>query len=83
MGRHYEVEIMEIAYADLDALSSFLAAKYFFLGETPSSVDAAVYAFLGNILGVPVNSPLKRHATALPNLEAYCDRMKAQYYTDA
>jgi len=50
--------------------------------EAPSSIDAAVYAFLANILWVPVNSPLKRHATALPNLEAYCQRMKARYYSD-
>lgn len=83
MGRHSEVEIMEIACADLDALSSFLAIKSFFLGETPSSVDAAVYAFLANILWVPVNSAIKRHATGLPNLEAYCQRMKSRYYSDA
>jgi len=82
MGRHSEAEIMDIGRADLDALSAFLADKPYFLGEAATSLDATAYAFLANIIWVPVNSPLKRHAAGLPNLEAYCQRMKGRFYAD-
>ncbi len=80
MGRHTPEQIMAIGGRDIDAVADFLADKPFFLGQQPRSIDACAYAFLANLLWAPVDSPLQRRAKGRPNLEAYCQRMKARYY---
>lgn len=80
MGRHARDEVVIIGKKDLTAAADFLGDKAFFMGAQPSSLDAAAYAFLANVLWVPVESPLKAHARQYPQLEAYCRRMKARYY---
>jgi len=42
-------------------------------------VNGAV-PFLANILVPPLKSPLKDHGMSLPNLWAYCERMKNKHY---
>lgn len=78
MGRHSEAEIHAIARRDVDAVADFLADKPYMLGPLPTSLDATAYAFLANLLWAPVDSPIRRHAASRPNLEAYCQRMKAR-----
>lgn len=80
VGRHSRDEIYALGKANLTALSDFLAAKPFFMGERPTSLDASAYAMLANILYAPTVSPLTEHARVLPNLHPYCERMKARYY---
>ena len=80
MGRHTPDEIYGLGKADLTALSEFLGEKDFFLGTKPTSVDATAYAFIANVVVAPMETPLKVHAATLPNLAAYCARMKAKYY---
>jgi len=79
-GRHSRDEIYDIGKADLTAVSVGLGEKPFFIGATATSVDAIAYAFLANILVPPLKSPLKDHGMSLPNLSAYCERMKNKYY---
>ena len=79
-GRHQPLEIYGIASADIAALSQLLGDAPYFLGAEPSSVDAAAYAFLANILDVPLDTPLQRAARAHANLAAYCARMRERYY---
>jgi hypothetical protein len=50
------------------------------MGDRPSSLDATAYGSLANILWLPIESPLQERAKTLPNLAAFCDRMKAKYY---
>lgn len=80
MGRHTQEEIYHIGKTDISALSNFLADKPFFMGTQPSSLDASAYASLANLLWAPTRSPLAAHAESLPNLVAYCARMKARYW---
>ena len=80
MGRHSAQEIHAIGCRDITALADFLADKPFMLGDAPTSLDATAYAFLANLLWVPIESPIKRHAQSRPSLEAYCQRMKARYF---
>jgi glutathione S-transferase len=80
MGRHTRDEIVAIGMKDLTAAADFLGDKPYFMGAQPSSLDATTYAFLANVLWVPVESPLKQHARKYPQLEAYCQRMKQKYY---
>ncbi len=81
MGRHSSEEIYAIGKADLGALADFLGDKPFFMGDQPSSLDAVAYAFLANLIWVPLDTPMKSYAVNRPNLEAYCQRMKARYYS--
>jgi len=80
MGRHTAQEIYAIGCRDVTAVADFLADKPYMLGAQPSSLDATAYAFLANLLWAPVDSPVRQHARGRPNLEAYCQRMKARYY---
>jgi glutathione S-transferase len=80
MGRHSREEIMTIGRRDISALADFLSNKPYFMGGAPCSLDASAYAFLANLLWVPVASDLKRHASQYPQLEAYCQRMRSRYY---
>jgi glutathione S-transferase len=80
MGRHSREEILAIGKRDIDALAHFLADKAYFMGAQPCSLDATAYAFLANLVWPPVESELKRHAGQYPQLAAYCQRMRSQYY---
>ena len=80
MGRHSREEIHALACQDIGALADFLADKPYFLGDKPSSLDAVAYAFLANLLWVPLDSALKRHAQQFPQLERFCQRMRSSYY---
>lgn len=81
MGRHSQPEIMAIGKRDITALADFLADKPYMMGVQPCSLDACAYAFLANLICREVESELKQHALQYPQIEAYCQRMKAQYYT--
>ncbi|WP_437326461.1 glutathione S-transferase family protein [Sorangium sp. So ce381] len=81
-GRHRREEIYAQGKADLDAIATLLGDQPFMLGTEPNSVDATVYALLASVLRFPVDSPLKRHAEAQPNLVTYCERMRQRYYAD-
>ncbi|HMJ49587.1 MAG TPA: glutathione S-transferase C-terminal domain-containing protein, partial [Burkholderiales bacterium] len=80
MGRHSMHEVHHIGSIDISALADFLDAKPYLMGDSPTSLDATAYAFLANIILVPLDSALKRHALKYPQLEAYCQRMRARYY---
>ncbi len=79
---HPASDIYAIGKADISALSNYLADKPFLMGQHPTSLDASAYAFLANIIWVPVESPLKQHTLSLANLTAYCERMQKRYYSD-
>ena len=79
-GRHSRDEIYAIGCRDISALADLLGDQAFFLGNEPASIDATAYAFLANLLWAPIDLPMRAHATKLPNLQAYCERMKMRYY---
>ena len=82
MGRHTAEENYALARADMTALSGYLGERSYFMGEEPTSLDATAYAWLVHILWVPFQGPVKEYAVSLPNLVAYCHRMKEQYYPE-
>lgn len=83
MGRHSAEEIIALGREDLQAVAEHLGDKPYFMGEQPSAVDATVYAFLANFLWAPFQSPLMSLGRELPQLEQYCQRMKARYFAAA
>jgi glutathione S-transferase len=80
MGRHAEAEIYLLGRRDLDTLSDHLGEKPWFMGEKPTTLDASAFGILANILWCPIQSPLREHSKALPNLTAFCERLRERYY---
>ncbi|MCA1853638.1 MAG: hypothetical protein LC647_14965, partial [Beggiatoa sp.] len=79
-GRHVRDEVYDLGRQDLSALSVQLGAMPYLYGDSPTSFDAVPYGFLVNLLLPPIESPLKDHALALPNLPPYCARIRERYY---
>lgn len=82
VARHDESEIIAMGRADLDAASTFLGNRSYFLGDAPSGVDACAFGFLGVSIYVEGDNPLFRHAASLKNLSAYCERMRERYFPE-
>lgn len=80
MGRHSRDEIYALGCRDVIAIAQVLGERDYLMGDQPSTIDATGYAFLANLLWIPVDSPLREEARKHANLEAYCQRMKARYF---
>lgn len=82
MGRHQTEEISMLGKQDIDAISDFLDNKPYFFGDQPTSLDACAFGMLINIIGCPVESPLKIYGLARENLKNYVNRISQTYYAD-
>lgn len=82
-GRHTREQIYAMGRADLQALSDALGDKPFFLGDEPTSYDAAIYGTLHNLMKVPTGTPLTTFACSLRNLVAFCERVTKRCFEEA
>ena len=74
MGRHSHNEIYQIGEAHINALSDYLGEnKFCFDTERPALLDITLYAFMANILNVPIDTPLKDAVQSKANLVAHCE----------
>jgi glutathione S-transferase len=80
IGRHKPEEIYELGLDDLRALNEMLNNHAFLVRDVPTSIDACGYAFIANILEVPIQSPLKDYVKSQPNFVHYCEQMKEKFY---
>lgn len=80
MGLHSPEEIETIARRDLEALAGMLGDRDWFLGDSPTLVDATVFSLLANIRYVAFASPMKAMIDSHPNLAAHVDRFRARFY---
>ena len=79
MGRRNDEEVLEFFKDDIDAMSTFLGDKDFFMGPKPRSVDASVYSYVRHTADVPFKWPGKGYVRGKKNLLGYADRMRAKY----
>ena len=82
VSRHSREQMIQFAKDDLDAISDFLGDKDFFFGDKPSSIDAALYGMLHNVIECDCEGPLKDHASSKPNLVAFCQRFGDSFFKD-
>jgi len=73
-ARHNKQEIYAMANISIDHLSSLLADKTFFISNTMTSYDCAIYGLLTNFLNGGIQSPIKKHLATHNNLVAYIHR---------
>jgi glutathione S-transferase len=81
-GRHTAEEVEQLAREEYDALSAFLGDNPYFMGDKPASIDATLYAWLIHAMRVPFPSAIGKYGNSLPNLVAYCDRIRDRYYPE-
>ena len=82
IGKFTPEEIYTFGQQDLDALTTILGDKLYLFGDKPSSYDAVIYAFLANLIDVPMECPLNTFARDRQSLRDYCQRMKSDYFSD-
>jgi glutathione S-transferase len=80
IARHTPEEVYAIGKADLDAVSAILGQKPYLFGDSPSSYDAVLHGFVGNLMAFPKASPISQHARSHANLVSFVDRMNAKYW---
>ena len=79
MGLREHEDVVKCLQEDLDALSTFLGDKPFFLGEEPTSYDATIYSTFRHVADVPWDWAGRDYARSKTNLVAYADRMRARF----
>ena len=82
MARHTEKEVFHLGCVDLDALSSLLSDKRYFMGEKVASIDAIAFGMLINTIFHPIESPVKKHGKSKQNLVDYYCRMMTEFYPE-
>ena len=79
MGGRSDAEVLEIFKIDIDALSTCLGDKSWFMGEAPTSLDATIYSFVRHCMDVPFDWPGRDYARTKANFAAYCGRFNNTY----
>lgn len=79
-GRHSDAEIISIADKTFQSLSTFLADKDYFFGDTISSFDITAYAFLSSVILTTIDNDMYNKARSYSNLVNYCERINQKYF---
>lgn len=82
LGRHNDLEVLELAERSLNAFTGLLGDKPYLLGAEPCGADATALGVLAGVLTPFFDSPLRRLAESYPAITAYVDRMMGQFYPE-
>jgi len=82
IGRFSEVELLDLAKRDLQALADYLSDREYFSGNKPGELDCTAFGMLANIYFVPSKKELAEFAVSLTNLKIYSDRMSKKVFPD-
>ena len=77
IGRFDPDAAMARGLADLAAIAALIPQHGFVHGETPGSIDAAIYGFVANIYFYDIDTPLKRFVVAHDNVVRHCNAIHA------
>jgi glutathione S-transferase len=72
IGRFDPDAAMARGLADLAAIAALIPQAGFVHGETPVSIDAAIYGFIANIYFYDIDTRLKRFVVAHDNIVRHC-----------
>lgn len=83
LGRFSPAERQRLLQLDVASLAALLGDKLYMLGDSPSWLDATVFAFLASTwLATLGDTPCKQAVRQHPNLQAYVERLRRQYFPD-
>lgn len=79
MGRRPDEEVLAFFEADLDALSTFLGDKPYFMGDRLRSIDASLYSTFRHVTDSPWDWAGRDYARGKTNLVEYADRIRDEF----
>ncbi|XP_051948585.1 metaxin-1b [Xyrauchen texanus] len=80
-GEQLEKERYRDAFECMTLLSQRLGSQKLFFGDTPSSLDAYVFAHLAPLLKIKLpNGKLQQHLISLNNLQQFCTNILGLYF---
>ncbi|MCB2107771.1 MAG: glutathione S-transferase family protein [Rhodobacteraceae bacterium] len=82
LGRHPPQTIWRLAMADVDALAHWLGQRPWAFGDSPTTVDAVMFAFIASVVRTPWDFPLKAHTVKHRNLVDHTQRMLASCFPE-
>jgi glutathione S-transferase len=82
LGRHSPQEIAALAVKGVESVAAILGDKPYLMGAQPCGADATLFAFASGTLCPLFDTPIRSAAEARPNLVAYVERMRGQYFPD-
>ncbi|WP_199103705.1 glutathione S-transferase C-terminal domain-containing protein [Aquitalea sp. ASV11] len=83
LGRFSTAERQRLLQLDIASLATLLADKPYMLGETPSWLDATVFAFVASaLLATLGDTPSRQVVSQYPNLVDYVSRLRQQYFPE-
>jgi glutathione S-transferase len=77
IGRYEPEAAYRRGLADLAVLAHLLPAHGYVFGAAPTSIDAALYGFIANIVFYEIETPLRAFAAGQPHLLAHCRDLHA------
>lgn len=83
LGRFSPAERQRLLQLDVASLATLLGEQPYMLDVAPSWLDATVFAFLASAwLGTLGDTPSQQALRQHPNLQAYVERLRRQYFPD-
>lgn len=83
VGRHPQEDALKLASDDMDAIVAVLGDKPYLMGDKVCTADAALYAYLANIIDIEgMPSPIKDYGLKQATLVNYCARMRKQFFPE-
>jgi glutathione S-transferase len=82
VARHTPEQVAAMGRADVDALSTWLGDREWFVAETPTKVDASALGLLAVSIRSPLTTPVCAYARSKPNLVAFVDRGLARFFPE-
>ncbi|QFR31895.1 glutathione S-transferase family protein [Ancylobacter sp. TS-1] len=77
IGRYAPEAAYARGLADLAVLARLVPAEGYVFGPRPTSIDAAIYGFLANILFYEIDTPLRGFVAGQANLVRHCHAIHA------
>ena len=82
IARHSPSEIEAMGRADLDALSTWLGDREWFITNEPTTTDASAFGLLAASIRSPLPTPVCSYARTKANLVAFVDRAFARFFPE-
>lgn len=82
IGRHDEHTIYKLAEEDIKALASFLGGHDYCFGDEPTVMDHTLYAYVGSMIEVNWDYPLKDLTLQCQNLVDHYHRMMKEFFPE-
>jgi len=82
LGRHSPEALWQMGASDIQALAHWLGNREWGFGDKPTTFDACLAAFVGNIIRTPWDSPLRTVTMKHGNLVAHYQRLMARCFPE-